>query len=68
MNYNLLKDEMLKQKISYDEMAMFLNMSVSTFYRKMNRQTAPFSIKDADLIKQKLRLSTRKAAVIFFGK
>lgn len=66
MNYKLLKDEIDKKGISYEEMAQCLSMSVSTFYRKLGEQTSPFSIKDADIIKKRLNLSRSKAAIIFF--
>lgn len=66
MNYELLKEELLKKNISYEEMAKCLGMSVSTFYRKIGNQTSPFSIKQAGIMKQKLNLSKSKAAIIFF--
>lgn len=67
MNYKLLIEEIDKKGISYEEMAKCLNMSISTFYRKIGNQTSPFSIKDADIIKKKLNLSRSKAAIIFFN-
>lgn len=68
MDYDLLKEELEKKNISYEEMARCLNMSVSTFYRKIGNQTSPFSIRDADIIKKKLNISRNKAAIIFFDK
>ena len=66
MDYELLKKELEKKSVSYEEMAKCLNMSVSTFYRKIGEQTSPFSIKDADIIKKRLNLSRSKASIIFF--
>lgn len=65
MNYDLLNEEMDKKRVSYEEMADYLDIDLSTFYRKMDDKTSPFSIKQANLIKEKLKLSEKKSILIF---
>ncbi len=65
MNYGLLKEEMEKKNVSYEVMSEYLGIHVSTFYRKIEDQTKPFSINQVNLMKEKLELTERKAVLIF---
>jgi len=65
MNYSLLDKEIEKSGHTYKECADVLNMNLSTFYRKKNGQTSPFSIEHAKILKEYLKLSNKKAHLIF---
>ena len=56
MDYDLLKVKMKKNKLTYEEMARLLGITLNGFY-----------VDEANLIRKKLGLSKEEAFVIFFN-
>lgn len=66
MNLDMLTDEMTKRNITKEMLANAIGVDRATIYRKFARNGDPFTIKEARLIVQFLKLESKKAATIFF--
>ena len=66
MNVLLLEMKMKALKISNEDMANYLNIDASTFYRKKSG-ISDFSRKEMQMIKKRLNLSSEEVDHIFFG-
>lgn len=68
MNYDFLKVKMRTNKVSYNEMAKYLGLTLNGFANKINRrQSKGFYVDEANLIKEKLKLTTDETMQIFFN-
>ncbi len=66
MNINKLRGKIVENGLNVDTLASSIGMNKSTFYRKMNNQGETFTIKEVNLIREKLSLSKEEAMSIFF--
>lgn len=68
MDYDLLKVKMKKNKLTYEEMARLLGITLNGFTNKINQKNSSgFYVDEANLIRKKLGLSKEEAFVIFFN-
>ena len=67
MNAEKLKTFMTLNRIEPEEMAEAADMSLSTWYRKMQRKGDTFSVKEMNAMIQKGKMTKDEAAEIFFN-
>lgn len=65
-NVNMLKDAIKNSTHSISSLSAAIGMDESTFYRKLNRNGASFTVEQANAIKNELMLSAKTAQEIFF--
>lgn len=65
LNANKLKAKMTENKMNAYELSKKIGIDKSTFYRKLGGYTE-FTIKEASIISQELKLNNEEMAAIFF--
>lgn len=66
VNVNKLKGKIVECGKTVEEVANAMDVSPSTFYRKLQSNGDAFTIKDADTIAKYLNLNAEEASSIFF--
>ena len=67
VNINKLKGKIVECGLSIPELATSIGIDKATIYRKINLEGETFTIKEADLIANKLVLSAEEVNAIFFA-
>lgn len=67
VNVNKLKGKMVENGLNVSELAALIGIDKATFYRKLNADGENFTIKEADLIADKLSLDRDEVNAIFFS-
>lgn len=65
-NVDMLKDAIKNSRHSISSLSLAIGMDESTFYRKLSRNGASFTVEQANAIKNELSLSAASAQAIFF--
>ena len=65
LDANKLRGKLVEMGVSVSELSATLNINAATFYRKLKGNS--FKIAEADIIVQKLNLSSAEANSIFFS-
>lgn len=65
-NMNMLREAIKNSKHSISSLSQAIGMDESTFYRKLGRNGASFTVEQANAIKFELGLSVSAAQKIFF--
>ena len=65
VNVNKLKGKIVENGLNIPELAALIGIDKATFYRKLNSSGENFTIKEADLIANKLSLSREDVNAIF---
>lgn len=67
VNVNKLRGRIVESGKTIEEIAKMMNIAPSTFYRKLQKNGEPFTIKEADEITRLLKLNVSEATAIFFS-
>lgn len=67
VNVNKLKGKIVENGLNIPELAALIGIDKATFYRKLNANGDNFTIKEADLIAEKLSLNRDEINAIFFS-
>ncbi len=67
VNVNKLKGKIVENGFSIEEFADKIGIDRSTLYRKLSRKCENLTIKEAELMRSELNLSSVEAADIFFA-
>lgn len=67
VNVNKLKGKIVEKGLSVSELATLIGVDKTTFYRKLNSDGKNFTIKEVDLIAEKLTLNKDDVNAIFFS-
>ncbi len=67
VNINKLKGKIVECGINVSDLASEIGIDRATLYRKLNAGGENFTIKEADLISEKLNLSCDEVNSIFFS-
>lgn len=67
VNVEILRNKVKEKGMNVEELAKAIAIDRSTLYRKLQKKGEDFSIKEANLIVQKLELSKNEAVEIFFS-
>ncbi len=68
MDYDLLKVKMKKNKMTYEEMAKHLGITITGFANKINQKNSSgFYVDEANKIRKKLKLTNEESFIIFFS-
>ena len=67
VNVNMLKDAIKNSTHTIDSLSEVIGIDKSTFYRKLERNGATFTVEQANVIKVELGLSALTAQQIFFA-
>ena len=67
VNVTLLHAAMRDRQVSVDQAAEALGMDRSTFYRRINRTGAKFTVEDVSKLSALLKLSAQALQQIFFS-
>ena len=67
VNINKLKGKIVECGMTIPELAQLIGIDKATLYRKMGANGDNFTIKEANLISQKLNLSIDEVNAIFFN-
>lgn len=67
VNINKLKGKIVENGYNISVFAKMLNIDKATFYRKLAQDGETFSVKEAGLICEKLKLKSDEAVSIFFS-
>lgn len=65
-NINKLRGKIVENGLTIEQLATEIGVDRSTMYRKMNSNGDNFSVKEACLIVEVLKLSKNEAVAIFF--
>lgn len=65
-NIKKLRAKMLEKGMSVEDLAKIIDKDRATFYRKLSSDGDNFTIKEANLIVEALKLNAREATAIFF--
>ena len=66
VNVERLREEMRKRSISPDAAAAAMGIDVATYYRRMNRMGAKFTVEEVSKLSELLNLSSKAMQEIFF--
>lgn len=66
VNVNKLKGRIIEKGFNIETLADAIGMDRSTFYRRLNNHGETFSIREANLICDRLGLNSDEAMSIFF--
>ncbi len=66
MNINKLRGKIIENGMTVNDVASYIGMDRSTFYRKLNNEGETFTIKEVNLIRDVLNLTVDEAVSIFF--
>ena len=67
VNVNKLKGKIVENGLNVSELATLIGIDKATFYRKLGSDGENFTIKEADLIAEKLFLNKDDVNAIFFS-
>ena len=67
VNVNKLKGKIVENGLNVSELAALIGVDKATFYRKLSANGKNFTIKEADLIAEKLCLNRDEVNSIFFS-
>ncbi|HAX53363.1 helix-turn-helix domain-containing protein [Blautia liquoris] len=67
VNTNKLRGKMIEHGMNVEELSLALGMNRATFYRRLNSDGEEFSIREADMIVNILKLKKEEANAIFFS-
>ncbi len=67
VNVNKLRGQIVEKGFNVETLADAIGMDRSTFYRRLNNRGETFSIREANLICDRLRLNKEEAMSIFFS-
>lgn len=67
VNVNKLKGKIVECSINIETLAESMGINRATLYRRLNGGGDSLSIKEADAILKKLKLTEKEAASIFFS-
>lgn len=67
VNINKLKGKIVECGLNIPELAANIGIDKATFYRKINLDGETFTIKEADMIANQLKLSAEEVNAIFFA-
>lgn len=67
VNINKLKGRIIECGMNVEKVAEIIGMDKSTLYRKINSNGENFTIKEADLIANALKLTYHEVNAIFFS-
>lgn len=67
VNVNKLKGKIVENGLNVSELAALIGIDKATFYRKLSANGESFTIKEADLIAEKLSLNRDEVNSIFFS-
>lgn len=67
INVLKLKGKIVEAGMNISKLSKELNIDRSTFYRKLNEDGTEFTIKEVNIMIQKLKLSFEDVQNIFFG-
>ena len=62
-----IRQKMRQRKLTVQQVATTLAMDQSTFHRKLNRGGATFTLGQAQILADALKLTPQEAQAIFFG-
>lgn len=65
-NIKKLRAKMLEKGVNVEDLAKIINKDRATFYRKLGSDGDSFTIKEANLIVDALKLNPKEATAIFF--
>ncbi len=68
VNISLLQGAMKNRNISYEQAAEVLGIDRSTFYRRLNRDGARFTVEEVSKLSAMLKLSAKEMQNIFFDR
>ena len=66
VNVERLREEMKKKSITPDAAAAAMGIDVATYYRRMNRQGAKFTVEEVGKLSELLKLTPKVMQEIFF--
>lgn len=66
VDVNKLKGKIVEKGLNVEQVASYIGIDDSTFYRKLNNSGETFTIREANMICEFLELSRREALAIFF--
>ncbi len=67
VNVNKLKGKIVECEMTVSDLASIVGIDKATLYRKLNGNGESFTIKEADIISKKLRLTVEEVNAIFFS-
>lgn len=67
VNINKLKGKIVENGLTIEGLADLINIDRSTLYRKISHKGETFTIKEANIIAQTLRLTADEVNAIFFS-
>lgn len=67
VNVNKLKGKIVENGLNVSELASLVGIDKATFYRKLSSNGENFTIKEADLIAERLSLDRDEVNAIFFS-
>jgi hypothetical protein len=65
-NIKRLRAKMLEKGMNVEDLAKVIDKDRATFYRKLSSDGDSFTIKEANLIVDALKLNSKEATAIFF--
>ena len=66
-NMKMIRGKMVEKGLNAEELSVIINKDRATFYRKLNSDGDNFTIKEANLIVNALKLTPDEATAIFFA-
>ena len=67
VNISMLRGKMVEKNTSMEDLAEKLCVDKSTLYRRLNREGETFTVKEANIIVEELKLTKEEATAIFFA-
>lgn len=67
VNISMLRGKMVEKNTSMEDLAEKLCIDKSTLYRRLNREGETFTVKEANIIVEELKLTKEEATSIFFA-
>ena len=67
VNINKLRGKIIENGLNVSELSILIGIDKATFYRKLSAGGENFTIKEADLIADKLKLNKNEVNAIFFS-